>query len=135
MLVGSQQTCPMPEHPALAAVASALNQMGVWGQVFDREYGLVYMTDDFRLSSGDLVEMVPVPLGAYVFGSEYINAMLDWPGAAGGLGALCGMFSALGPWALADAPGGRGELRELVDPRLRDTRFPAPPWASKARST
>ena len=33
---------------------------------------------------------------------------------------LRGVFSALGPWALADAPGGREELRELVDPRLRD---------------
>jgi class 3 adenylate cyclase len=30
------------------------------------------------------------------------------------------MFSAWGPWALADAPGGREELRELMDPRLHD---------------
>ena len=110
----------MPEHPVLAEVASALNRVGAWSQVFDREYRLVYMTDELRLSNGDLVEMVPVPLGAYCFGPEYVDAMLGWPGGGWSLDAPRDFFSALGPWALADAPGGRGELRDLVDPRLRD---------------
>jgi len=120
MLVSSHETCPLPEHPVLAEVASALNQVGAWGQMIDCEYRLVYMTDDFRLSQGGYAEMVPVPLGAHLFGPEYVDAMLGWPGIDWSLDTAREAFSALGPWALADAPGGREELRELVDPRLRE---------------
>jgi hypothetical protein len=74
--ISSQETCPLPDHPVLAEVASALNRAGTWGQVFDHQYRLVYMTDEFRLSNGGLVEMVPVPLGAYACGPEYVDAML-----------------------------------------------------------
>jgi len=120
MLVSSQETCPLPEHPVLAEVASALNQAGVWGQVFDRDYRLVYMTDELRLSLGALVEMVPVPVGARNFGPEYVDAMLGWPGGGWGIDALRGALSAVGHWVLADARGGGEELRQSVDPRLRD---------------
>jgi class 3 adenylate cyclase len=120
MEVSSQETCPLPEHPVLAELASALNRAGAWGHVYDHGYRVVYMTDDFRLSNGRLTDMVPVPLGAYLFGAEYVSAALGWSGGMWSLDALRGLFSALGPWALADAPGGREELRELVDPRLRD---------------
>jgi len=106
MQIGGQQTCPVPEHPLLAEVAGALNQGGVWGQVFDHDYRLVYMTDDLRLSLGGLVEMVPVPLGAANFGPEYVDAMLAWPGGGWGIDALRGALSAIGHWVLADAPGG-----------------------------
>lgn len=120
MQIGGQETCPLPEHPALAEIASALNQAGVWGHIYDHGYRVVYMTDDFRLSNGGLTEMVPVPLGAHVFGAEYVSAALGWPGGSWSLDAMRDFFSAVGPWALADAPGGREELRKLVDPRLRD---------------
>ena len=46
--------------------------------------------------------------------------MLGWPGGGWSLDASRDLFSAWGPWALADAPGGREELRELVDPRFHD---------------
>jgi class 3 adenylate cyclase len=120
MSVSSQETCPLPEQPVLAELAGALNRIGAWGQVFDRDYRLVYMTDDFRLANGGLMEMLPVSLGRFVFGPEYANDMLSWPGGGWSLDSLRGIFSALGPWALADAPGGREELRERVDPRMRD---------------
>lgn len=120
MHIGGQETCPLPEHPVLAELASALNRAGVWAQITDREGRLVYMTDDLRLTNGDLVEMVPVPLGAYGFGPEYIDAMLSWPGGGWSLDAIRNAFSATGPWVLPEMPGGREELRERVDPRLRD---------------
>ncbi|HEX6228138.1 MAG TPA: adenylate/guanylate cyclase domain-containing protein [Solirubrobacterales bacterium] len=101
-------------------MASTLNRAGVWCKVFDREYRVVYITDEGRLTYGGLVGMVPVPLGAYIFGAEYVDAMLSWPGADWRIDAARELFTALGPWALADAPGGRDELREMVDPRLRD---------------
>ena len=60
--------------------------------------------------------MVPVPLGAHFFGPEYVDAMLGWPGGGWSIDTVRGIFSALGPWALADAPGGREELRETGGP-------------------
>jgi class 3 adenylate cyclase len=120
MEVSSQETCPLPEHPVLADVASALNEAGVWGFIFDREYRLAYMTDEMRLTFGGLVEMGPAPLGAHLFGPDFTNAALGWRGARWTLDTARSFVSALGSWALADAPGGREELGELVDPRLRD---------------
>src|SRR3954454_11251351 len=120
MLVSSRDTCPLPEHPALAEVANALNRAGAWGHVYDREYRLVYMTEEIRRTNGGLVEMATVPVGAYCFGSEYIETALSWRGSAWTLDSVRMMFSALGSWALADAPGGHEEMRELVDPRLRE---------------
>lgn len=115
-----QETCPLPEHPVLAEVASTLNQAGAWCKVFDHEYRVVYFSDEGRLTYGGLVGMVPVPLGAYVFGAEYVDAMLSWPGAVWGIDGARDLLAAVGPWALADAQGGRDELRKMVDPRLRD---------------
>jgi len=118
--VGSQETCPLPEHPLLAEMAEALNRVGAWALIVDHDYHLVYMTDEFRLTNGGLVEMVPVPLGADAFGTEYIDTLLGWSGGFWDVDASRDTFAAVGPWALADAPGGREELRERVDPRLRD---------------
>lgn len=120
MLSGGQETCPLPEHPVLAEVGRALDEGGAWGQLFDADYRLVYMTDELRLTNGDLVEMVPVPLGAYAFGSEYVDALVSWRGGGWSVEAMRRAFAALGSWALADAPGGVEELRSRVDPRLRD---------------
>lgn len=103
----------------LAQVASGLNRLGEWGQVYDRDYRLVYMTDELRLTSGE-GEMVSLPLGEFVFGPEFVDVVLDYPGPAWNLDQQRDGFSVLGPWALADAPGGREELRQRVDPRLRD---------------
>ena len=120
MNVSGRETCPLPEHPALAEVASTLNQAGAWCKVFDSEYRVAYFSDEGRLTYGGLAGMVPVPLGAQIFDTEYVDAMLSWPGARWGLDGARDFVTALGPWALADARGGRDELRELADPRLRD---------------
>jgi class 3 adenylate cyclase len=64
--------------------------------------------------------MVPVPLGEFISGPEWVNAVLAWPSSAWNLDQQRDSLSALGPWILADAPGGREKLREFVDPRLRD---------------
>ncbi len=39
------------------------------------------MTDEVRLTFGGLVEMVPVPLGAHMFGPDFVDVALSWPGA------------------------------------------------------
>lgn len=118
MSLGNAETCPLPEDPVLAETAGALNQAGLWAYVLDREYRVVYMTDELRRSNGGLAEMVRVPLGAHLFGTDFLDAALTWPTWT--LETARRMFSAMGPWVLADAPGGREQLRESVDPRLLD---------------
>src|SRR4051812_31104480 len=76
------------------------------------------MTDELRRSNGGLVDMVRVPLGAHLFGAEFLDAALKWPTWT--LDTARRMFAAMGPWVLADAPGGSEQLRESVDPRLLD---------------
>lgn len=117
MPLGSQDTCPLPDHPVLAETSRALNRTGLWSYVLDREYRVVFMTDELRLSNGGLADMVPVPLGERFLGPEFLDTALGWTTWTLETGTT--LFAALGPWMLADAPGGRDELRELVDPRLR----------------
>lgn len=118
-LVGPE-TCPLPEHPALAEVASALNRSGSWGWVVDASWRMAYMTDEIRLSNGRLAEMVPVPLGVPWFARESIDVMLGWSGGVFSLEAWRASLGALVGWLVADTAGGAGALREHVDPRLRD---------------
>ncbi|HEY5977082.1 MAG TPA: adenylate/guanylate cyclase domain-containing protein [Solirubrobacterales bacterium] len=101
-------------------MARTHNQAGAWCKVFDSEYRVAYFSDEGRLTYGGLTGMVPVPLGAFIFGTEYVDAMLSWPGAVWGIGGARELFTAMGPWVLADTPGGREELREKVDSRLQD---------------
>jgi class 3 adenylate cyclase len=116
--LGNSETCPLPENPVLAETAKALNQAGLWAYVLDREYRVVYMTDELRRSNGGLAEMVRVPLGAHLFSADFLDAALTWPTWT--IDTARRMFSAMGPWVLADAPGGSEQLRESVDPRLLD---------------
>jgi class 3 adenylate cyclase len=118
--VEGQETCPLPEDPTLAAWATALNDAGYWAEMFDARWRSVYMTDDARLIFGGRVELAPVPLGAFIYGPERMDTMMGWRGGHFPLEIVRGMFPKFGPLVLSDTPGGREELRELIDPRLRD---------------
>src|SRR3954452_12783846 len=114
-----QETCPLPEDPALAEAAVALNAARAWAHVVDRDWRWVYMTDDVRLSLGDGTEMIPVPLGGHYLGPATTAAEVyrrSFRPETSGRQAL----AALGPWLLADTPGGRAGLRELLDPVFHD---------------
>ena len=98
-----------------------MRDAGQWAEIVDAEWRTVYMTTDFRFVSGSMVEPVPVQLGRYIFGTESVTAREQWSIGPGYVDALRGLLRAVGPWVLADTPGGRDALREFVDPRLRDT--------------
>ena len=119
--MGCQEPCPLPDDPVLAAMAVVLNGAGYWADIVDRHWRWVYVTDAQRLTSGSLLELVPYPIGAYYFGPEAVSARLGWRGSGEAtLGWIREAFAGLGPWMLADTPGGRQALRGMVDPRLRD---------------
>jgi class 3 adenylate cyclase len=112
--------CPLPEDPALAEMAVAMRDAGRWAEIVDAEWRLVYMTDDLRLGAGAMVERVDVPLGGHTFGPELVSARERWRTGSVALDAARQVFTQIGPLVLADTPGGRDELRGLVDPRLTD---------------
>jgi class 3 adenylate cyclase len=116
-------------------MAGALSAAGHWGEIVDRDWRCAYLTDDASLSYGGLAELAPYPVGAYGYGPEYVRALMAWRGGLFPVEVIRRMFALFGPWMLADTPGGREQLRELVDPRLRDLvdQLPAidpPPAAS-----
>jgi class 3 adenylate cyclase len=118
-LIGNE-TCPLPDDPLLAAWAMALNEAGHWAEISDRSWRSVYMTDDARRLYGGLVELAPFPLHVHAYGPERMRVAMDWRGGQFPLDVFRRAFALFGPWILADTPGGREELRALVDPRLAD---------------
>jgi|tagenome__1003787_1003787.scaffolds.fasta_scaffold20986331_1 class 3 adenylate cyclase len=120
MRVVDHETCPLPEDPVLAAVAAALNDAGHWAEILDREWRGVYLTDDGRQIYGGPDGLARYPVGAHFFGPERVTEGMDWRGGLFPLEIFRNLFMTYGPWILGGTPGGREELRGLVDPRLRD---------------
>ncbi len=118
--IGDQATLPLPDDPALAAAAAALNGAGYWAELVDREWRLVFMTDELRFSYGSLLGRVTVPLGAFYFGPEATAARLGERVGPNTMDIQRTQFAALGPWALGDLRGDRDALVGMVIPELRD---------------
>ncbi len=115
-----QDPLPLPDDPALEAMAAALRDAGQWAEIVDRDWRYVYATYDFRLSMGGVAELAPVPLGAHYFGHEAVSTRRRWRNGPTAPEFMRPGFAAIGGWTLADTPGGRDELRQLVDPVYRD---------------
>ena len=124
--LAADEPCPLPDDPVLADVASALNEAGAWGFVVDDRWRMVYMTDDIRLSNGGLSERVPVPLGAFWFGEETIDTMLQWSGRVFAVEAWRTSLGHVGPMLLEDLGGDAAAIRATIDPRLEDAFDPVP---------
>lgn len=113
-------SCRLPEDPTLSAVASALNEAGQWAEVFDAAWRCVFITDDARLMYGGWSELAPYPVGAHLYGPEAVTMRMGWRGGQWPLEINRRTLEIFGGLTLANTPGGRAELRELVDPRLCD---------------
>ena len=114
------ESYPLPDDPALASAASALSEAGHWGWVVDDRWRLMYATDELRLSFGALVEHATFAVGDNLFGPSWIRTSLDWKMGPNSVEINRVFFRGVGGLMLTDTPGGREELRELVDPALRD---------------
>ena len=98
----------------------ALRDTGQWADVVDKDWRLVYSTDDQRRIYGGLTELAPVAIGAHYFGREATSTRLRWRSGPNTRELIRELFAVFGGLVLADTPGGRDELRALVDPALRD---------------
>jgi class 3 adenylate cyclase len=113
-------TLPLPAHPALAAMAAALRDTRHWADVVDRDWRLVYATDDVRRIYGGLTALAPVAVGEHYFGSEAMRLRLGWTSGPNTLDLVREMFQGFGGLVLADTAGDRQALAARVDPALRD---------------
>lgn len=111
---------PLPDHPALADAAVALRDSGHWGMVVDRHWTLLYVSDELRASFSGRSELAPFAIGHHYFSSEALNVGRSWRFGSNSAATNRVMFEGVGPFVLADTPGGRDELRNLVDPELHD---------------
>lgn len=100
----------------LAAWASALNEGGYWAHVLDAQWRYVFETDELRSTFVDMgkAPTAPTPLGAHVFSTE----AKEYFGTMSGDDVETMRLIELGPYVLASTPGGRDELREIVDPEF-----------------
>lgn len=113
-------TYALPESPALADIASAIQSAGHWGYVVDDRWRTVFVTDELRLTFGGHLALADFPLGVHFFGPETIAATHNWRFGANSVQLMRQNFAHLGGWVLADTPGGHEELRRLVDPEIGD---------------
>ncbi len=115
-----QSTYQLPHDPVLAGIAAALNDAGYWADIVDRNWRWVFTTDALRLTSGSRLELEPYPIGESYLGPKHVSAYLKWRDGRNTLEPLRDLLAGLGPWMLADTPGGHDQLREVVDPRLHE---------------
>ena len=115
-----RESYALPEDPVLAEVAATLQGAGHWGWVLDDRWRVVHVTDELRLTFGGNTELSHWPIGAHFFGPEFREATRGWRFGTTTEALFRSNFAAVGGWVLTDTPGGREELRELVDPSLRD---------------
>lgn len=112
-----QESYPLPEDSTLAEVAIALRDAGHWAVVLDDRWRLVYVTDEQRFTFGGYQELAAFAVGKHYWGPEAAEVSRQW---RSGFNSMRPGFTALGGLVLADTPGGRDALRELVDPSLHD---------------
>ena len=117
MLVEANESCPLPDDPILAEVAVSIRDSHDWAWIVDRDWRLRYLTDEHRLSVG-AGEMVPVPLGEHLFGSNLAGTLAEWISGLNRPELWGPMLRAVGGLMLADAEGGLDALRAEVDPAL-----------------
>jgi class 3 adenylate cyclase len=119
--VASDEPLALLDDPLLAVYAQALNEAGHWGYVFDSAFRLVYMTDELRRSVAGLQGLAAVPVGLHYFASEALSVRTGWTQmATSRTDSEREVFTVRFPELLAATPGGRAELRALVDPCFHD---------------
>lgn len=118
-MTGPERSLPLPADPDLAMWASAMNEAGQWADVFDSTWRYVYATDEMRITLGDTGPATILPIGSHLFGTEMTRfrvsvshqVLPEFRRAH---------FLVLGGYVLAGTPGGRDELRRVVDPEFAD---------------
>jgi class 3 adenylate cyclase len=116
-MTGVVKSRSLPDHPILAAWASALNETGYFAQIVDANWRYVFVTDELSVTRQALGRPA-IPIGAHVLSAEGVRAEFggSWPSPE----VRRAWFLTSGRYVLASTPGGREELRRLVHPEFAD---------------
>ncbi len=118
--MSGRQTYALPDDPALAEVAASLQGSGHWGWVVDPQWRILFVTDELRLTFGGNVGLANWPVGVHMFSPEFLAATREFRFGTTSDELFRSNFAAVGGWVLTDTPGGREDLRTIVDPVLHD---------------
>ena len=116
-MTGVEKSSSLPDHPILAAWASALNDTGNFAEILDTNWRYVFVTDELSVTRQAL-GLPAIPIGAHLLSAEGVQAELggSWPSPE----VRRAWFLTAGRYVLASTPGGREELRRLVHPEFAD---------------
>ena len=135
------KSLPLPDDPYLARWASALNDAGHWAQLYDSGWRLVWASDEGRLTYGDTGAVTVLPIGFHLFSAEATRFRVSVNRGSFVLPEVRrSRFLEIAPYILACTPGGRDELRRVVDPEFADLvdqlepEDPPPVWPRPALS-
>ncbi|HVJ96869.1 MAG TPA: adenylate/guanylate cyclase domain-containing protein [Acidimicrobiia bacterium] len=110
----------LPEDQTLAEVAATIEAAGWWGGVYDERWHTVYVTSENLRMLKVPDDIAQAALGRHVFGPESVKSGLSCRFGFNTPELMREAFLAYGPIVLADTPGGRDELRAIVDPLYSD---------------
>lgn len=111
----------LPDDPVLAQVAAAMRDAGHWGVVSDDEWRCAYVTDDLRRALGVMGgQLARWKIGHVVGSPEYVSDARTWMTGFDNIEQIGKQVAVLVPFMLADLPGGREQLRALLDPVFHD---------------
>jgi class 3 adenylate cyclase len=113
---------PLPDDAVLAAWASVVNDEGHWAYVLDATWRFVFATDEVRLSWGDTGAATAMPVGSNFYSAEAMQFLRATIGSYvfEDIEFRRARFVDFGRYMLSSTPGGRDELRQLVDPAIAD---------------
>ena len=111
---------PLPDHPALAAVARAIEAHGFAAEIWDAGWRLAYLSGEYRvlIAAGRTPDQ-PDGIGEHFLSPEQAAIRESWP--AGPLfDSLHESLREWGDYIVAATPGGREALHAIADPRFGD---------------
>lgn len=108
---------PFPSDPILREVAERAEAQRHIAEVWDAEWRLAYLTDDYLLSAGAGRPLGDLGLGEPVFAGSTLELRDRWPAGAT-TASFVESLAALAPALAHDLPGGAEELRARAAPAL-----------------
>lgn len=109
---------PLPDDPALAAFARTLDEHGFAGEVWDAQWRLAYLSNEYRMlvnAGRPLAETSG--LGEHFVSQEMSAVRESWP-TGPTFESVRTALRDFGPYILHGTPGGLAALRMTADPRL-----------------
>ena len=110
----------LPDDPELSQAAAALRDAGHWGWLLDDECRVVFVTDDLRRAQAGGGELSRWRVGHIIGSPEYVSDVQTWFSKGFTSEQVRAQVALSGPLMLADLPGGREQLRGLLDPVFHD---------------